>query len=233
MALHSLPHFRSLMFPPGSFLLRYPTRPPEPEGAWFPKPSASASAGPAGCTERAVPGNPRSAPPPHVPGAVAASAGHEGKTPQQAPPDSPTSRPGPWTRTPHAQLTARPEAGRRKAPLSRPAHRSAPAWIRPEEVEGPVSGCAIAAWVSGPRLPGRQAGGAGRGWGFRGAAGRAARGRGPGWLVARGPSAAPPAGVGGGLRPPGTGPGPLRARSFCPPGQPGNCWSQSVEGPGG
>lgn len=100
MALHSLPHFRSLMFPPGSFLLRYPTRPPEPEGAWFPKPSASASAGPAGCTERAVPGNPRSAPPPHVPGAVAASAGHEGKTPQQAPPDSPTSRPGPWTRTP-------------------------------------------------------------------------------------------------------------------------------------
>ncbi|XP_036082183.1 uncharacterized protein LOC107506372 [Rousettus aegyptiacus] len=144
-ALHRHPHFRSLLTFPlvhSSFA----TRPGQRTlGAAFSRPSALVSAGPSGLAERASPGFPGSPPPHHVPpGAVAASAGHEGKATPAAATSPPYVAPGTLDSDPYSQLTAKPEAGRRKPQLGRPAHRSVPVWIRPEEVEGPVSGCAIA-----------------------------------------------------------------------------------------
>lgn len=84
-------------------------------------------------------------------GAVATSSGNAGRRVTSSPPYTTA---GPLGSDPYSQLTSRPEAGRRKPRLSRPAHRPASAPSGPEEVEGPVSGCAIAERVPGPGLRG-------------------------------------------------------------------------------
>lgn len=200
MALHRHPPFRYfLKFPPPcSFLLRYRNRLPDPvgRGCTFTPPSASASAGLAGTRTAGGPGESRVRP------ATSRSrlrcrgrlCWARGQNHHSSHPQPPYIAPRTLDSDPCSQLTTRPEAGRRKPGLSRPAHRSAPTWIRPEEVEGPVSGCAIAAWVPGPQLPVRQAVGRG-GAGFPGS-GRAGRAGSPPELASgSGPSAAPPAGV--------------------------------------
>lgn len=67
----------------------------------FSRPSALASAGPAGLAERAAPGFPGSPPPHHAPPTPwPPLLSTRAKLPPQPPPDFPTSRPGAWTRTP-------------------------------------------------------------------------------------------------------------------------------------
>lgn len=157
---------------------------------------------------------------------------------------------GPRSSNPYPQLTSRPEAGRRKPRLSRPAHRPASAPSGPEEVEGPVSGCAIAVWVLRPELRGLAgAGRTGEGGGedgggrrpaTRGAAGKDAPGvwRRPGWPLAGSPRPSPAAGTKGpakeawvdsvSRRRSGTLP------ALCPRCQPGDsslpCWNQTIDG---
>lgn len=183
MALHRHPHFH--------FCLRVPLAPSpsatppgrQSLGPIQPALWASASAGPAGSRDcrprhRDRPATPRVPGPGPGPPPLGARA----KPPRGSPAAASASHPAPRTGTPTLHS---PPAGSRKAeaPASPPRPQVGPGRIRPEEVQGPVSGCAIAAWVPGPGFPGR---GAGAGWcrGFRGAAGDAA-GAGRGGVGAR------------------------------------------------
>lgn len=132
-ALHSHPHFPFLVFSPRS---------PYPVARLWGHASPTLRLGARGPgrarTAGVVPATPWAA------GAVATSAEHRGKGAAATPNRLPFTSPGTKGSDPNSRLTSRPEAGRRKPRLSQPAHRPALARIRPEEVAGPVSGCAIA-----------------------------------------------------------------------------------------
>lgn len=139
-ALHSHPHFPFLVSSPRS---------PYPLARLWGHASPTLRLGARGPgrarTAGVVPATPWAA------GAVATSAEHRGKSAAATPNRLPFTSPGTKGSDPNSRLTSRPEAGRRKPRLSQPAHRPALARIRPEEVAGPVSGCAIAVWVPGKR----------------------------------------------------------------------------------